>query len=176
MRYSGAVISFSTLSPSHFGLALHVGDVPVPLRLLALSLVVQAGLGVLALLLGLRQVLLVQLAGQRPGYRQAAAVGHVSELFGTVRWGVRLIDVMEAVVVHLVEAILQRQDRREAVAPLDFSADIRTPRLAGHPWRHTQGYRVKTHSNYGASIGGESLDRVNWRVFKDKSKTHLYDL
>lgn len=122
---------------SHFGLALHVGDVSVPLRLQALPpLLVHLRLGLLALLLRLGQSLLAQLAGQRPGERQAAATGHVGQLFGTVGGGVGLVDVMEAVVVHLVEAVLQRQHRREAVAPLDLAADVGTPRLAGHAWNH----------------------------------------
>lgn len=125
-----------TVKPSHFGLALHVGDVPVPLRLLALSpLGVQLRLGFLALLLRLGQSLLAQLAGQRPGEGQAAATRHVGQLFGTVGGGVGLVDVVEAVVVHLVEAVLQRQDGREAVAPLDLAADVRAPRLARHAWR-----------------------------------------
>lgn len=125
-----------TVKPSHFGLALHVGDVPVPLRLLALSpLGVQLRLGFLALLLRLGQSLLAQLAGQRPGEGQAAATRDVGQLFGTVGGGVGLVDVVEAVVVHLVEAVLQRQDGREAVAPLDLAADVRAPCLARHAWR-----------------------------------------
>lgn len=126
-----------TVILSHFGLALCVGNVPVPLGLLALGLAVQARLGLLALLLGLRQALLAQLAGQRPGDGQAAAAGHVGELFGTVGGCVCFVDVVEAVVVHLVESVLQRQDRREAVAPLDLAADVRTPRLARHPCGHS---------------------------------------
>lgn len=108
----------------HFGLALHIGNVPVPLRLLALLLVVRAGLGLLTLLLRLWQALLAQLTGQGPGQGQAGAVRHVSQLFGTAAGCVGLVDVVEAVVVHFVEAVLQRQDWGEAVAPLDLTADI----------------------------------------------------
>lgn len=129
---------------SHFRLALDVGNVPVPLSLLALPLLVQAGLGLLTLLLGLWQSLLAQLAGERPSEGQSAAVGHVGELFGTVRGGVGLVDVVKAVVVHLVEAVLQRQDRGEAVAPLDLAADVGTPRLARHAWTHNATIMIKS--------------------------------
>lgn len=109
---------------SHFGLTLYVGNVPVPLSLLALPLVVQAGLGLLTLLLGLWQPLLAQLTGQRPGKGQAGAVGHISKLFGTAGGCVSFVDIVEAVVVHLIEAVLQGQDWCEAVAPLDLIADV----------------------------------------------------
>lgn len=146
-----ALISYGQVKPSHFGLALHVGDVPVPLRLLALSpLGVRLRLGFLALLLRLGQSLLAQLAGQRPGEGQAAATRHVGQLFGTVGGGVGLVDVVEAVVVHLVEAVLQRQDGREAVAPLDLAADVRAPRLARHAWRRNA--KVQGHVIAAASM------------------------
>lgn len=141
-----AVISYGphALSLSHFRLALDVGNVPVPLSLLALPLLVQAGLGLLTLLLGLWQSLLAQLAGERPSEGQAAAVGHIGELFGTVRGCVGFVDVVKAVVVHLVEAVLQRQDRSEAVAPLDLAADVGTPRLARHAWTHNATIMIKS--------------------------------
>lgn len=127
-----------TAALSHFGLALHVGDVAVPLRLQALALLLaHHRLGLLTLLLRLGQSLLAQLAGQGPGERQAAAIGHVSQLFGTVGGGVGLVDVVEAVVVHLIKAVLQCQHRREAVAPLDLAANVGAPRLAGHAWSHS---------------------------------------
>lgn len=54
-----------TVALSHFRLALHVGDVSVPLCLQALPpLLVNLCLGLLALLLRLGQSLLAQLAGQ----------------------------------------------------------------------------------------------------------------
>lgn len=119
-------------SLSHFGLALHISNVPIPLSLLALVLALQLRLGFLSLLLGLGQSLLAQLAAEGPGQGQTAAVGYISELFGTVGRCVGLVDIVETVVVHLVEAILQGQDWREAIAPLDLAADVGAPRLASH--------------------------------------------
>lgn len=116
---------------SHFGLVLYVGNVSVPLRLQDLPLVLRALLG---LLLRHLKPLLAQLAAQRPGEGEAAA--SAKELFGAAAGRVGLVDVVEAVVVHLVEAVLQRQDWHEAVAPLDLTADVGTPRLARHACSH----------------------------------------
>lgn len=122
----------------HFRLALQIGNIPVPFGSLTVLLVLWGGLGLLALLLGLRQPLLAQLAGQRPGEGQSGTVGHVGELFGTAGGRVGFVDLVEAVIVHLVEAVLQGQDWHEAVAPFDLTADVGAPGLTGHPWKHNR--------------------------------------
>lgn len=120
LYFTSSILSHSL----HFRLTLYIGNVSVSLRLLALPLVVQSGLCLLTLLLRFWQPLLAQLTGQRPGEGQAGAVGHIGKLFGTAGGCVSFIDIMETVVVHLIEAILQSQDWCEAVAPLDLTADV----------------------------------------------------
>lgn len=108
----------------HFGLVLQVGHVSVPFVLVFL---------VLLLLLRFQLGVLVQLAGNRPRQGQFCSAGHLCQLFGTVHGGVGLVGFVEAVVVDLVEAVLQREDGREAIAPEDLARDVGAAGLAGHP-------------------------------------------
>lgn len=103
----------------HFRLVLHVGHVSVPLGAAALLLL---------------RVQLTQFTGHRPAERQTGARRHLRQLSRAAAGGVGLVDLVEAVVVDLVEAVLQRQDGCEAVAPLDLAGHVRAARLTRHSW------------------------------------------
>lgn len=66
--------------------------------------------------------------------RQQRAVPELGgELPGAAAGGVGLVDVVEVVVVDLVEALLEGQDRCEAVAPQHLRVQVGAPGLARHP-------------------------------------------
>lgn len=67
----------------------------------------------------------------------------IGQLFGAAGGGVRGVDLVEAGIVYLIEALLQGEDWGEPVTPQHLRVQVGAASLAGHPCGEDESRRAE---------------------------------